>query len=389
MAYNSEPILSSAMAAADDQWAHDRCYPGSSPSGSSMDGRTFLSHSLGLSTKEWPPRDPRLVKDMPALWRHPLQASRSPQQLPEHWQPQRVSTGDVLDGSTFSDSELSWLLDGMLCNPHPDGNTRMPGRYGPSARSPGYGPPPGLQKQPVFDSFPKTSPQLSAELGIIDKIPQLCNDELESLGSDHHWARQRQVGGVRNNGRLVPMSNAPPPQQLPPPTVLDGSSRFAAQQEQQPQPHRSMNRMSPQETLEFLSTLRRGDALMHMDDLVDCELMHYVLMDIAKLLCRVPTRTLLFSEMGGKMSATSRQFFRVGKLRAVQLLRCFPYDFQILGEGATLRVVWMHQYPKDSFYYQPVCHEKPSAGSFPDAPRSAWQGSAQEAVPADGTRYHF
>uniref|UniRef100_A0A7S0B6Q5 Rhodanese domain-containing protein n=1 Tax=Pyrodinium bahamense TaxID=73915 RepID=A0A7S0B6Q5_9DINO len=104
-------------------------------------------------------------------------------------------------------------------------------------------------------------------------------------------------------------------------------------------------------------SIQRGKALENMNQLAGTQELQEALQDFARCLLLTPHKTLLVSELGCKMAPGSRAFLRTAKLRAAQLLQCFPDDFELKGSGPATAVTYLHDSPLVCFRPQPRLRE--------------------------------
>jgi len=103
--------------------------------------------------------------------------------------------------------------------------------------------------------------------------------------------------------------------------------------------------------------LLRGKALEMMSELAETSALQDALRDIASQLLQAPRQTLLVSEVGSKIEQVTRSFLRTVKLRVVQLLQCFPNDFQLTGAGPATQATYRHMELKLKYVPQPSVTE--------------------------------
>lgn len=86
--------------------------------------------------------------------------------------------------------------------------------------------------------------------------------------------------------------------------------------------------------------LQRGQALTMIECIADMPAMQDSLREMSTYLLKVQDKTCLVSTLGTALSDATRSLLRSLKIRAVQLLRCFPDDFHIEEAGAGSTVTY-------------------------------------------------
>eukprot|EP00929_Paragymnodinium_shiwhaense_P034298 TRINITY_DN18685_c0_g1_i1.p1 TRINITY_DN18685_c0_g1~~TRINITY_DN18685_c0_g1_i1.p1 ORF type:complete len:654 (+),score=110.89 TRINITY_DN18685_c0_g1_i1:74-2035(+) len=98
----------------------------------------------------------------------------------------------------------------------------------------------------------------------------------------------------------------------------------------------------PKDAMATLSKVRRGECLSKLSELSESPILQNTLTEIAEIILACPAKKLLVSSIGNVLTGESRDFFRLAKLRTAQLLRAFPHDFYLEGEGPGVTASYLH-----------------------------------------------